>query len=166
MRRRGARCEEATAKSPRGELSLLSSMSAAALLYCVGLGLVVPPTPLRIDKPVYNRASGSWTLELPPGSPRIAATKLSDDGAQPFPPLPNGDALIVRQLELHRTDDAQLRPGQWRLGLGFKVLEARPSCWLWLPSPCAAVAAAEMVAEGMRCSSHRSPIGLSSAPTR
>ena len=58
--------------------------------------------------------------------PELPQACKSPSAAYARPPLPNGDALIVRQLELHRTDDAQLRPGQWRLGLGFKVLEARP----------------------------------------
>ena len=40
-------------------------------------------------------------------------------------PLAAGDALIVRQIELHRTDHHALRPSQWRLALGFKVLTKR-----------------------------------------
>ena len=38
-------------------------------------------------------------------------------------PLDVGDALIVRQLEVHRTDAVEIPAGSWRLGLGFKVLE-------------------------------------------
>ena len=78
MEVRGAR----TAKSPW--TSSATIFDGGRALYCVGLGLVVPPTPLRIDKPVYNRASGSWTLELPPGSPRIAATTIWRRLVNPF----------------------------------------------------------------------------------
>ena len=41
-------------------------------------------------------------------------------------PLAPGDALILRQPEVHRTDRYKLRPDQWRLALGFKVLERAP----------------------------------------
>ena len=41
-------------------------------------------------------------------------------------PLATGDGFIVRQPEVHRTDRHELREGQWRLALGFKVLERRP----------------------------------------
>lgn len=41
-------------------------------------------------------------------------------------PLARGDALILRQPEVHRTDRHPLEPGQWRLALGFKVLESAP----------------------------------------
>lgn len=37
-------------------------------------------------------------------------------------PLEAGDALLLRQVELHRTDTAALGPADWRLALGFKVL--------------------------------------------
>ena len=37
-------------------------------------------------------------------------------------PLDVGDALVVKQVELHRTDDHPLQPEQWRLALGFKLL--------------------------------------------
>lgn len=41
-------------------------------------------------------------------------------------PLAPGDALVLRQPEVHRTDRQRLQPGQWRLALGFKVLERAP----------------------------------------
>ena len=41
-------------------------------------------------------------------------------------PLGVGDALVVRQLEIHRTDRQQLAAEQWRLALGFKVIERLP----------------------------------------
>lgn len=41
-------------------------------------------------------------------------------------PLKPGDALIVRQPEVHRTDRQALSPNQWRLALGFKVLHRSP----------------------------------------
>jgi hypothetical protein len=41
-------------------------------------------------------------------------------------PLAPGDALVLRQPEVHRTDRHRLRPEQWRLALGFKVLERLP----------------------------------------
>ena len=33
---------------------------------------------------------------------------------------------MLRQREVHRTDLIKLRPQQWRLAIGFKVLERRP----------------------------------------
>ena len=57
----------------------------------------------------------------------------SDPGAPPTPPSPSAPseadaqhALILRQPEVHRTDRHRLRPEQWRLALGFKVLERAP----------------------------------------
>ena len=41
-------------------------------------------------------------------------------------PLDRGDALVLRQVEIHRTDRMRVRPGEWRLGIGFKVLAASP----------------------------------------
>ena len=41
-------------------------------------------------------------------------------------PLGVGDALVVRQLEIHRTDRQELQAEQWRLALGFKVIERLP----------------------------------------
>lgn len=41
-------------------------------------------------------------------------------------PLEPGDAFILRQPEVHRTDRHRLRSDQWRLALGFKVLERAP----------------------------------------
>jgi hypothetical protein len=41
-------------------------------------------------------------------------------------PLESGDALVLRQVEIHRTDVHVLSPTQWRLALGFKVLRALP----------------------------------------
>ena len=40
-------------------------------------------------------------------------------------PLGVGDALVLKQLEIHRTDPL-VREGQWRLALGLKVLERVP----------------------------------------
>lgn len=40
--------------------------------------------------------------------------------------LEPGDAFILRQPEVHRTDRHAIRPDQWRLALGFKVLERAP----------------------------------------
>ena len=37
-------------------------------------------------------------------------------------PLEAGDALIVRQIEIHRTDTHDVDKRQWRLALGFKIL--------------------------------------------
>ena len=44
-----------------------------------------------------------------------------------------GDALVVRQLEIHQTDQDVLAPSQWRLALGFKFVEAAPLAQL--PDP-------------------------------
>lgn len=41
-------------------------------------------------------------------------------------PLAPGDALVLRQMEVHRTDKLPLESHQWRLGIGFKVLELSP----------------------------------------
>jgi len=37
-------------------------------------------------------------------------------------PLEVGDALVVRQVEIHRTDMHPLDERQWRLAIGFKVI--------------------------------------------
>eukprot|EP00965_Chrysotila_dentata_P078554 2588712-Pleurochrysis_carterae.AAC.1 len=41
-------------------------------------------------------------------------------------PLESGDALVLRQTEVHRTDATSLAPDQWRLAIGFKVLRKEP----------------------------------------
>ncbi|KOO32021.1 ATP-dependent RNA helicase ddx1, partial [Chrysochromulina tobinii] len=41
-------------------------------------------------------------------------------------PLQSGDALVLKQVEIHRTDSHALQPDQWRLAIGFKVLQQRP----------------------------------------
>ena len=53
---------------------------------------------------------------------RIA--RRSGAGRKPWVniPLEAGDALILRQVEIHRTDARQPDPDQWRLALGFKVM--------------------------------------------
>lgn len=43
-------------------------------------------------------------------------------------PLESGDALVLKQIEIHRTDAHPLAADQWRLALGFKVLPKRPVC--------------------------------------
>jgi len=40
-------------------------------------------------------------------------------------PLEAGDALVLRQVELHRTDVEEPPPGDWRLAIGFKVMRRR-----------------------------------------
>jgi len=40
--------------------------------------------------------------------------------------LAPGDALVLRQPEIHRTDTGALEPTQWRLALGFKFIERLP----------------------------------------
>merc|ERR550532_1244178 len=37
-------------------------------------------------------------------------------------PLSIGEALIVKQPEVHQTDHDNISKGQWRLGIGFKVV--------------------------------------------
>jgi uncharacterized membrane protein YgcG len=41
-------------------------------------------------------------------------------------PLAAGDGLVLKQVEIHRTDSTPLRPDQWRLALGLKVLRRQP----------------------------------------
>ena len=41
-------------------------------------------------------------------------------------PLRRGEGLVLRQLEVHRTDRRALRAGAWRLAIGFKLLERTP----------------------------------------
>jgi len=41
-------------------------------------------------------------------------------------PVEVGDALVVRQMELHGTDSAPLRPDQFRLAVGFKFVRQGP----------------------------------------
>lgn len=41
-------------------------------------------------------------------------------------PLRRGEALVLRQMEVHRTDKTKLHSGQWRLAIGFKLLERLP----------------------------------------
>ena len=48
-------------------------------------------------------------------------------------PLDRGEALVLRQPEIHRTDRHPLTTSQWRLGIGFKVLERAPLVRLPLP---------------------------------
>merc|ERR1719414_1591428 len=38
-------------------------------------------------------------------------------------PLSIGEALIVKQPEIHKTDHDDISKEQWRLGLGFKVVK-------------------------------------------
>ena len=40
-------------------------------------------------------------------------------------PMQVGDALVLRQPEIHRTERRQIGADQWRLALGFKVLDGR-----------------------------------------
>lgn len=51
-------------------------------------------------------------------------------------PMQNGDALVLRQPEIHRTD-ARIDEGQWRLAVGFKVIESAPLTQLPGKSPVA-----------------------------
>lgn len=94
---------------------------------------------------VYRRANASAAAcaarrgRLPHGGRRVcslpgAGTYLNRHGrgdtllgsqAISNVPLRVGDALVLRQVEIHRTD-ARIREGQWRLALGFKVLERAP----------------------------------------
>ena len=41
-------------------------------------------------------------------------------------PLQPGDALVLKPLEVHRTDPGVLNASQWRLAIGFKVLPPPP----------------------------------------
>ena len=41
-------------------------------------------------------------------------------------PLEAGEALVLRQEEVHRSDQRDLPRQQWRLALGFKVMERGP----------------------------------------
>lgn len=49
-------------------------------------------------------------------------------------PLALGDALVLRQLEIHRTDDDPLDAGHRRLALGFKFIE-RDAALVEMPEP-------------------------------
>ena len=89
---------------------------------------------------VYSRggrgrevATGARTLWPPATFANSFAGHLSGMARQgrPLPrassfELSPGDALVVRQPEIHRTDTGALEPAQWRLALGFKFIERRP----------------------------------------
>ena len=89
---------------------------------------------------VYSRggrgrevAPGARTLWPPATFANSFAGHLSGMARQgrPLPrassfELSPGDALVVRQPEIHRTDTGTLEPAQWRLALGFKVIERLP----------------------------------------
>lgn len=55
------------------------------------------------------------------------AARRSGVGPRPWinVPLAPGDALVLRQVEIHRTDAHQPESDQWRLALGFKVMRRR-----------------------------------------
>merc|ERR1719203_1558076 len=38
-------------------------------------------------------------------------------------PLSIGEALVVKQPEIHRTDANEIASEQWRLGIGFKLMK-------------------------------------------
>ena len=69
----------------------------------------------------YFRANGRQE-RLPVGAPPAGAAEPRVSRV----PLGRGDALILKQTEVHRTDRIPLQPGQWRLAIGFKVLERAP----------------------------------------
>ncbi|KAG8457169.1 hypothetical protein KFE25_004386 [Diacronema lutheri] len=74
-----------------------------------------PPRPLYrpAEFAQLSRARGlrAFVDAAEPRSPRVTNV-----------PLEAGDALLLRQVELHRTDTHELPPDQWRLALGFMVL--------------------------------------------
>ena len=92
----------------------------------------------RDQPPLYNTTrplfSPSEYVRRSPTSGGFVAGPLHGDkrsgqrrervthGAYGQVPLEAGDALIVRQIEIHRTDMHPLDAHQWRLALGFKVL--------------------------------------------
>ena len=57
--------------------------------------LVAPPTtPLRVEAPAYDKATGKWTLDLPVGSAIVGSNCGANGEAHPpFPPLPNGELV-------------------------------------------------------------------------
>lgn len=73
-----------------------------------------PPRPLYrpAEFAQLSRARGlrAFVDAAEPRSPRVTNV-----------PLEAGDALLLRQVELHRTDTHELPPDQWRLALGFMV---------------------------------------------
>ena len=75
------------------------------------------PPPTAMVPVSFFRAHGHSPL-LPVGEPPAG---LSHDVSRR--PLRRGEALVLRQREVHRTDLIKLRPQQWRLAIGFKVLE-------------------------------------------
>ena len=93
---------------------------------------------LRLSTPCAAGLAGllprDETQRVPQRMPRVSRV-----------PLAAGDVLVVKQLELHRTDDHALRPQQWRLALGFKVLRmawcmasCMASCMAWCMAACMA----------------------------
>lgn len=91
----------------------------------------------RLYRNVFNLTNGGGRG----GPPMVPTSFFQKHGGKPhlFPPeagapapavsnpeLAEGDALVVRQVEVHRTDRQPLEPGQWRLALGFKVIERLP----------------------------------------
>ena len=78
------------------------------------------PPPTSMVPVSFFRAHGHSPL-LPVGEPPAGAAH--DVSRRP---LRRGQALVLRQREVHRTDLVRLRPQQWRLAIGFKVLERRP----------------------------------------
>mmetsp|Transcript_36699 Transcript_36699/g.91449 ORF Transcript_36699/g.91449 Transcript_36699/m.91449 type:complete len:365 (+) Transcript_36699:92-1186(+) len=90
--------------------------------YGLSDGRLAPPRPLFSPgefATLSRKGSNSLRGFFKPGEQRVSRLESTNV------PLESGDALLLRQVEMHRTDTRPLQPGEWRLALGFKVLRSR-----------------------------------------
>ena len=83
--------------------------------------------PLFSPSEYVRRSPGPGGFVAEPGHGKRRGASASSrssslGGAYGRVPLEKGDALIVRQVEIHRTDMHEIDTRQWRLAIGFKVV--------------------------------------------
>jgi hypothetical protein len=90
----------------------------------------------------YNRSFEVWDIDKNPSlyegidfySPRtvqygIWTQRMHENEHLYQPtrtPLSIGEALVIKEVDIHHTEDGSIPVGQWRLGIGFKVMKKLP----------------------------------------
>jgi hypothetical protein len=84
--------------------------------------------PFNTKNAVFGSSANARRKKLLNPVALIKAAQRSGLAPRPWinVPLAPGDALVLRQVEIHRTDAVTPEPDQWRLALGFKVMRRRP----------------------------------------
>lgn len=90
-------------------------------------GNATGPVPFNTQNAVFGSSANQRRKSLLHPAALSRTARRSGDSARPWinVPLAPGDALVLRQVEIHRTDARRPEPDQWRLALGFKVMRRR-----------------------------------------